>query len=337
MTKWTGVFPAVTTKMTKDGEVDLVATQSSIERLIKAGVSGVIVLPMLGENASLSLTEREKVIRAGADVARGRVPLLSGLAEISLANACANAKAYRSFGAEGLMVFPSLAYKTDIRETAEWYRGIARAASLPIMIYNNPIAYGVDVTPNILKDLGGTPEIVCIKEETGDIRRVTDIFVELGDRFHVFCGVDDLIVESSALGVTGWVSGMTNVWPAECVELFNLCAEEKFSEARALYHILTPSFHLDTHVKLVQYIKLAEHIVYGAPEWSRAPRLPLVGEEREFVISTVKAAMATLKARGGKNAHASTPMAAEADRLSMLDQLAALHDERHVRTLVGQE
>jgi 4-hydroxy-tetrahydrodipicolinate synthase len=302
MTRWTGVFPAVTTKMTKDGEVDLAAMQSSIERLIKGGVSGVIVLPMLGENASLSLDEREKVIRAGAEVARGRVPLLSGLAEISLANACANAKAYKSFGAEGLMVFPSLAYKTDERETAEWYKAIARAAALPIMIYNNPIAYGVDVTPRILKALAATPEIVCIKEETGDIRRVTDIYVELGDRFSVFCGVDDLIVESMSLGATGWVSGMTNAWPEQCVELFKLCADGKFADARKLYHILTPAFHLDTHVKLVQYIKLAEHIVYGAPEWTRAPRLPLIGEEREFVIATVQAAVAGLKARAGKAA-----------------------------------
>jgi 4-hydroxy-tetrahydrodipicolinate synthase len=302
MARWTGVFPAVTTKMTKDGELDLAATQASIDRLIKAGVSGVIVLPMLGENASLSLGEREKVIRAGVEVARGRVPVLSGLAEISQADACAHAKAYKGFGAEGLMVFPSLAYKTDPRETAQWYRGVARAASLPIMIYNNPIAYGVDVTPEILKELVDTPEIVCIKEETGDIRRVTDIYVELGDRFDVFCGVDDLLVESAALGVTGWVSGMTNVWPEECVELFNLCAAGKFAEARGLYRILTPSFHLDTHVKLVQYIKLAEHIVYGAPEWTRAPRLPLIGEEREMVIRTVSAAIRGLKARAGKAA-----------------------------------
>jgi 4-hydroxy-tetrahydrodipicolinate synthase len=189
------------------------------------------------------------------------------------------------------MVFPSLAYKTDPRETATWYKEIASASALPIMIYNNPIAYGVDVTPEILKALADTPEIVCIKEETGDIRRVTDIYVGLGDRFSVFCGVDDLIVESAALGVTGWVSGMTNAWPAECVKIFNLCREEKFSEARKLYRILTPSFHLDTHVKLVQYIKLAEHLVYGAPEWTRAPRLPLVGAEREQVIATIQQAI----------------------------------------------
>jgi 4-hydroxy-tetrahydrodipicolinate synthase len=165
------------------------------------------------------------------------------------------------------------------------------------MIYNNPIAYGVDVTAEVLRDLVDVPEIVCIKEETGDIRRVTDTYIEFRDRFSVFCGVDDLIVESSSLGVTGWVSGMTNVWPAECVAIFNLCAQQRYAEARELYHILTPSFHLDTHVKLVQYIKLAEHLVYGAPEWTRAPRLPLVGAERAHVVSTIEGAIAALDTR----------------------------------------
>lgn len=300
MTKWTGVFPAVTTKLTKDGEVDVQATSDSVDRLIRNGVSGVIVLPMLGENASITLPEREAIIRGAVEAAAGRVPVLSGLAEITLDNAKANAKLYESFGAQGLMVFPSLGYKTDPRETAEWYKGIAAASSLPIMIYNNPIAYGVDCTVDVLRELVDTPEIVCIKEETGDIRRVTDMYIAFGDRFSIFCGVDDLIVESSALGVTGWVSGMTNVWPAECVELFDLCAQNKYPEARALYRILTPSFHLDTHVKLVQYIKLAENLVYGAPEWTRAPRLPLVGEEREHVISTVRKAIDALSRRSKK-------------------------------------
>lgn len=297
MKKWTGVFPAVTTKLTMEGKVDLQAMKDSIDRLVKAGVSGIIVLPMLGENASMSPKEREEIIRSAVEVVAGRVPVLSGLAEITLDNAKTNAKLYESFGAQGLMVFPSLGYKTDARETVEWYKGIASASSLPIMIYNNPIAYGVDCTVNVLKQLVDTPEIVCVKEETGDIRRVTDMYVELGDRFGIFCGVDDLIVESCALGVTGWVSGMTNVWPSECVELFELCAQNRYDEARALYHVLTPSFHLDTHVKLVQYIKLAENLVCGSPEWTRAPRLPLVGNERQFVISTVQQAIDTLAQR----------------------------------------
>ncbi|MFC3327200.1 dihydrodipicolinate synthase family protein [Mesorhizobium cantuariense] len=295
MTHWQGVFPAVTTKLNQDGSIDIEATQASIDRLITNGVSGIIVLPMLGENASLQLQEREAVIRAAKDVVAGRVPLLSGLAEISTANATAAARKYQDFGAEGLMVFPSLGYKTDPRETAEWYKAIANASDLPIMIYNNPIAYGVDVTPAILKVLADCPTIVAVKEETGDVRRVTDMIIELGDRFDIFCGVDDQIVESMALGATGWVSGMTNAWPKQCVRIFNLCATGDFAGARDLYRIMTPSFHLDTHVKLVQYIKMAEHLVYGAPEWTRAPRLPLVGEERARVTAIIEAAIEKLR------------------------------------------
>ncbi|QND67153.1 dihydrodipicolinate synthase family protein [Mesorhizobium loti] len=295
MTHWQGVFPAVTTKLNQDGSIDIEATQASIDRLIANGVSGVIVLPMLGENASLQPQEREAVIRAAKEVVAGRVPLLSGLAEISTANATAAARKYQDFGAEGLMVFPSLGYKTDPRETAEWYKAIANASDLPIMIYNNPIAYGVDVTPAILKALADCPTIVAVKEETGDVRRVTDMIIELGDRFDIFCGVDDQIVESMALGATGWVSGMTNAWPKQCVRIFNLCAAGDFAGARDLYRIMTPSFHLDTHVKLVQYIKMAEHLVYGAPEWTRAPRLLLVGEERARVTAIIEAAIEKLR------------------------------------------
>jgi 4-hydroxy-tetrahydrodipicolinate synthase len=297
MRTWTGVFPAVTTKMTKDGLVDLKTTQASIDRLIGNGVSGVIVMPMLGENASLNMAERESIIRAAREVANGRVPVLSGLAEITGEGAKAHARAYETFGAQGLMVFPSLGYKTDPRETVSWYKAIAGASSLPIMIYNNPIAYGVDCTAEVLRELVDTPEIVCIKEETGDIRRVTDTYIEFGNRFSVFCGVDDLIVESCSLGVTGWVSGMANAWPAECVQLFQLCQQNRYEEARKLYRVLTPSFHLDTHVKLVQYIKMAEHLVSGAPEWARSPRLPLVGQEREQVVATIKATIEGLKTK----------------------------------------
>ena len=296
MTNWSGVFPAVTTKLRKDESIDLEWTQKSIDRLINNGVSGVIVLPMLGENASLAMSERESVIRAAKEAVAGRVPLLSGLAEVSAASAVASARRYESLGAEGLMAFPSIAYKSDPRETAAWYKGLAAACSLPIMIYNNPIAYGVDVTPSILRELADTPSIVCVKEECGDIRRVTDIFNACGDRYLVFCGVDDLILESVMLGATGWGSGMTNAWPAECVRLFDLCVAGRLDEARRLYRIMTPAFHLDTHVKLVQYIKLAEHLVYGAPEWVRAPRLPLEAGERQKVAQVIEEAISHLAA-----------------------------------------
>lgn len=291
---WTGVFPAVTTKMKRDGSIDIEASQAAMERLLASGVSGLIVLPMLGENASLSPAEKEQVIRAAREVVAGRVPLLSGLAEITLDTACEMARRMESWGAEGFMAFPSLVYRTDADETVHWYRTIGAATGLPIMIYNNPLAYRVDVTPEILDRLADVPTIAAIKEETGDIRRVTDLFNAHGDRFDVFCGVDDLILESVALGAVGWVSGMTNAWPAECVELFERCRAGDLEAARPLYRLLTPAFHLDTHVKLVQYIKLAEHIVYGAPEWCRTPRLPLSGAERAQVVSVIESACAGL-------------------------------------------
>ena len=295
MPAWTGVFPAVTTKMREDGSIDLVATGHSVERLIENGVSAVIMLPMLGENSSLTIEEKEQVVRVGVEAAAGRVPVLSGLAETSQDNAIAAAKRYKTYGAQGLMVFPCLGYMTDPRETSAWLRGIGSATDLPIMIYNNPISYKVDVTPEILETVRDVDTIQYIKEETGDPRRVTDLYNALGDRFGIFCGIDDLIVESIALGVTGWVSGMTNAWPKECVALFKLAQAGRYEEARKIYRIMTPSFHLDTHVKLVQYIKLAEHLVAGSPQWVRAPRLPLVGAELAFVEETIQSAIAALK------------------------------------------
>ncbi len=292
---WSGVFPAVTTKMRPSGAVDIAATQTSIDRLIASGVSGVIVLPMLGENASLTQVERDAVVTAAREAVAGRVPLLSGLAELSTADARRAAKNYARLGAEGLMVFPSLAYRTDRAETVAWYKAVA-AEGLPVMIYNNPLAYRVDVDIPTLEALAGVPEIVAIKEETGDIRRVTDLFNAFGSRFAIFCGVDDLILESLALGAVGWVSGMTNAWPAECVHLFDLARAGEAPEALALYRLMTPAFHLDTDVKLVQYIKLAEHLVTGAPAGVRPPRLPLRGAEKTRVTAIIRKTIADLAA-----------------------------------------
>lgn len=297
MERWTGVFPAVTTKLAQNGALDLRATQASVERLIENGVSAVIMLPMLGENACLSEAEKIAVLEAAKEAAAGRTPVLSGLAEITTDSAKARARQFEKIGIDGLMLFPSIGYRTDARETEAWYRAVAGASSLPIMIYNNPLAYGVDVTPDVLQKLADVETIVAIKEETGDVRRVTDMFVECGDRFQIFCGVDDQILESVALGAVGWVSGMTNAWPAECVRLFNLCVAGDLEAARSLYRLLTPAFRLDTHVKLVQYIKLAEHVTAGAPEWCRAPRLSLEGDERERVLSILRSTVAALSAR----------------------------------------
>jgi len=293
---WAGVFPATTTKLAADGGVDLDATQAGLDRVITSGVSGVIVLPMLGENAALTQAERDAVVTAAKEVVAGRVPLISGLAELSTDDAAWAARNCQRLGAEGMMVFPSLAYRTDRRETVAWYKAIAAASDLPIMIYNNPIAYRVDVDVETLKSLSDVPQIVAVKEETGDVRRVTDLCNAFGDRFDIFCGVDDLLLESVALGVTGWVSGMTNAWPVQCVKLFDLARSGQFAEARRLYRILTPAFHLDTDVKLVQYIKLAEHLTYGASPAVRAPRLAIEGDELAHVEAVIRKTIADLEA-----------------------------------------
>jgi 4-hydroxy-tetrahydrodipicolinate synthase len=236
------------------------------------------------------------VLKIAVETVGGRVPIVSGLAETNTGSAIQFAKDAEIIGVQGLMVFPGLTYKSDDRETVEFYRAIARATKLGIMIYNNPRGYGVDMRPDLLEQLKGEANIVAVKEESYDTTRVTDLYNQFGDRFLVFCGVDDLVLESAALGVTGWVSGMANAVPKESVELLNLAVSGDFEKARKLYRVLTPLFHLDVHVKLVQYIKLAENITAGYSENLKAPRLKLEGEERRKIIAIVEKTMADLKA-----------------------------------------
>lgn len=294
---WSGVFPAVTTKMKADGSLDEAAIKKGLQRLLDGGVGGVVMMGMVGENASLTPEEKRRVLTIARDTVGGRVPIVSGCAETSTAAAMQFARDAEAIGIDGLMVFPGLTYKSDGRETVAFYRSVAQSTKLAIMLYNNPRGYGVDLTPALLEELKSEPNIVCIKEETYDTTRVTDLYNQFGDRFIVFCGVDDLVLESVALGVKGWVSGMANALPEESVELLNLAVAGKYDEARTLYRILTPLFHLDTHAKLVQYIKLAEQAYAGFSETVRAPRLPLEGEERARVLAVVKKTQADLAAR----------------------------------------
>jgi 4-hydroxy-tetrahydrodipicolinate synthase len=293
---WRGVYPAVTTQMNEDGTLDLEATQRGVERLVDGGASGLVMMGMVGENSTLDRGEKHTVLRAGLEAARGRVPVLSGVAECSRAAALTYAREAETIGAHGLMVFPVLGYKTDADETVAHYRAVAQASALPILIYNNPVGYGVDVTPELLERLADCPTLAAIKEESYDVRRVTDIHHRVGERYAVVCGVDDLLLESAVLGATGWVSGMANVYPAECSRLLQLAARGEFVRALPLYRALTPLFHLDTQVKLVQYIKLAGQCRGLGREWVRAPRLPLAGAERLMVERLVAATDATLGA-----------------------------------------
>lgn len=291
MIEWRGVSPAVTTQFRADQSLDLEATAAHVEHLLRSGVHGLIMLGTVGENCSLEPEEKREVLRAAVGAAKGRVPVLSGVAEFTTAAACRFAADAEKLGADGLMVLPAMVYKSDRRETLAHFRAVARASGLPIMVYNNPVTYGVDITPEMLAELASEWSIVAIKESSDDVRRLTDIINATGDRFILFCGVDDLALESLMLGASGWVAGLVNAFPEETVRLYDLAAEGRFAEALPLYRWFMPLLHLDTHPKLVQYIKLAQAMAGAGSEMVRAPRLPLDDEEHARIAAVIQAAL----------------------------------------------
>lgn len=285
---WQGIYPAVVTHFTAKGGLDLPATRRHAEAMLAAGCHGMIALGTLGENGSLESGEKVEVLKALTGIPG---PLIAGVAETSTAAACRAAESAAKAGAQGLMVLPALAYKADAREAIAHFRAVARATSLPVMIYNNPVSYGVDLPPESLADLADEPTLVAIKESSDDIRRITDIRNECGDRYALFCGVDDLAFEAAALGADGLVAGLVNAFPAETVRLWTLARVGDLEPARALYRWFMPLLHLDCHPKLVQYIKLAVQEVGLGSEHVRPPRLPLAAEERERVLRIIRDAI----------------------------------------------
>jgi 4-hydroxy-tetrahydrodipicolinate synthase len=291
------VFPAVTTQFRDDQSLNLEGTARHIERLIEAGAGGVIMLGTLGENCSLEYSEKLDVLRAAVRQARGRVPVLSGVAESSTALACRFAADCERAGAEGLMVLPAMVYKSDSRETMAHFRAVAKASGLPILCYNNPVSYGVDITPAMFAEMADEPKFVAIKESSENVRRITDLKNMCGDRYLLFNGVDDLALESAVLGAVGWVAGLVNAFPEESQLLWDCAMSGRYDEARTIYRWFTPLLHLDTHVKLVQYIKLATAETGLGTETVRAPRLPLVGKERDDILAIIRQAIRTRPAR----------------------------------------
>jgi 1-pyrroline-4-hydroxy-2-carboxylate deaminase len=283
-TNWHGIYPAATTQFRPNGELDVPATLRCLDRLLEARVDGLIMLGTVGENCSLEYGEKLDVLRATVEHANGRVPVLTGVAEYTTALACRFAADAQRAGVNGLMALPAMVYKSDSRETVAHYRTVARATDLPIMVYNNPVSYNVDITPAMFADLADEPKFVAIKESSENVRRITDLRNVCGDRYTLFGGVDDLVLESLVLGADGWVSGLVNAFPAESRKLWDLAKSGRWDEARRIYFWFTPLLHLDTHVKLVQYIKLVMQECGIGSEHVRPPRLPLVGEERERVI-----------------------------------------------------
>jgi dihydrodipicolinate synthase/N-acetylneuraminate lyase len=290
-TPWAGVFPAVTTAFAQNEQLDHEAMERHWEALMSAGVHGLVVLGSLGENGSLQPEEKQEIIRLAVQVTKGRVPVLSGVAETTTAAACAFVQQASAAGVDGFMVLPPMQYVSDHRETLHHLRSIAAATDRPIMIYNNPVAYRVDITPEMFLELSDNQRLVAIKESSDDVRRITEIKRLTGDRYALFVGVDDLAMESLLMGACGWVAGLVCAFPKETVALYNLIQEGRKEEALALYRWFVPLLRLDTDIKFVHYIKLAQAMVGLGSEHMRAPRLPLKGDERSQVQRLVAEAI----------------------------------------------
>jgi dihydrodipicolinate synthase/N-acetylneuraminate lyase len=290
---WKGVFPAITTQFRDDESLDLAATAKHLEAMIEAGIHGVVLLGTVGENTALEYHEKLEVLREIKKTVRGRIPVLTGVAEYTTALASRFARDAEKIGLDGLMVLPAMVYKSDARETIAHYRAVAKATGLPIMAYNNPVSYAVDITPEMFRELMDVPNLVAIKESSENVRRITDLVNIVGDRFILFAGVDDLVLESILLGAQGWISGLVNAFPAENRALWDLSTSGQWEEARELYRWYTPLLHLDTKIKLVQYIKLAMAETGLGSEMTRAPRLKIEGAERDEVLAIIRHAIAT--------------------------------------------
>ncbi len=290
-TNWRGVFPAVTTKFDLAGRVDAAAMNKHIDWQIKAGVHGIIILGTLGENAVLSADEKMEVVKIALEASAGRVPVLATVAETTTQGACNFAKKAAEAGVAGFMVLPGMLYVSDAQETMTHFRTVAKATDKPIMIYNNPVSYRVDITPEMFAELADEPSFVAIKESSDDVRRLTDIRNLVGDRYQIFTGVDDLAFESLVLGAVGWVAGLVCAFPRETVAIYELVQQGRINEAREIYRWFMPLLHLDVSTKLVQNIKLAEAMVGCGTEHVRAPRLILAGEERERAMDIISKAI----------------------------------------------
>ena len=289
---WSGVIPAATTQFATDYSVDIDATQRVLDALIKDGVDGIISLGTVGENNSLDADEKRKVLSAAVETSNGRVPIITGVSELTTERAVAYARDAEKLGADALMLLPAMVYVPTPEELEAHFRAVAAATSLPIMLYNNPTIYRVGVNNSDLKRLADVPNIVAVKESAPDSRRITDIINELGDRYKVLVGLDDVALEGLLMGACGWVSGLTNAFPEESVALVKAAKERDLDRAIEIYRWFMPMLHLDAVSDLVQSIKLAEQIMGRGSERVRMPRMPLAGERRKEVIAMVEKAAA---------------------------------------------
>ncbi|MBT1446491.1 4-hydroxy-tetrahydrodipicolinate synthase [Shewanella sp. JM162201] len=289
---WQGVYPAISTQFNDDGCINFDSNTRMLEQLIADGIDGIIALGTIGENASLSADEKRAFLKHTVSVVKGRIPVIAGCTENTAPLAMQYVKDVEAIGVDGVMLLPAVVYRGTKREVITHYQMVARATQLPIMIYNNPVSYGVDIDLEMTAVLAKEPNIVAIKESTTDTRRLTELQSRFGDRFTLFCGVDDIALESILLGATGWISGLTNVFPRESVTLYRLARAGRIEEAREIYRWFMPLLRLDTIPTLVQCIKFAEQLAGRGSENVRMPRMTLIDDERAYVEKVVGEAMA---------------------------------------------
>jgi 4-hydroxy-tetrahydrodipicolinate synthase len=285
---WKGVFPAVTTKFHADGSLDMDLFFKNIDFQLESGVHGIILGGTLGESSVLSQEEKISLTKETVDYVSGKVPVILNIAEGATQEALFWAAKAKELGASGLMILPPMRYAADAREVVAYFKAVANSTDLPIMIYNNPVDYKTLVTIDMFAELSDCSNIQAIKESTRDISNVTRMINRFGDRYQLLCGVDTLAMEELLMGAVGWVAGLVCAFPKETVTIFNLVNEGKIEEAREIYRWFLPLLELDIHPKLVQYIKLAEFHCGIGSEHVRAPRLTLIGEERERIEKIIK-------------------------------------------------
>tara|TARA_R110002126_G_scaffold66457_10_gene168979 strand:- start:403 stop:1320 length:918 start_codon:yes stop_codon:yes gene_type:complete len=290
---WTGVMPAVTTKFTAKDELDLDMFAVNINAQLEAGVSGIILGGTLGEASTLTSNEKKVLMKETVKLVKGKVPVIINIAEQTTKGAIHAAHVAEECGATGLMMLPPMRYKANDYETVTYFKETAKSTKLPIMIYNNPIDYGIMVTLDMLEELMECDNIQAVKESTRDISNITRIKTRFGNRLNVLTGVDTLGLESTLMGADGWVAGLVCAFPAETCAVFELAKAGRIKEALEVYRWFLPLLELDISPQLVQNIKMAEVATGIGTEYVRAPRLPLIGDERKRVATVIKQGMAT--------------------------------------------
>jgi 4-hydroxy-tetrahydrodipicolinate synthase len=290
--KWEGVMPAITTQFDSEGALSLKAFKNNLTHQIKAGVHGIILGGTLGEASTLTSSEKESLLKMTLEQVEGKIPVIMNIAEQSTDQAVGSAKAAETSGASGLMLLPPMRYRATDTETVAYFSAVASSTSLPIMIYNNPVDYKIEVTLDMFEAIRKYENITAVKESTRDITNITRMINRFGDRYKILCGVDTIALESILMGAKGWVAGLVDAFPEETVAIYTYCKAGELEKARAVFRWFLPLLELDISPQLVQNIKLCEQATGLGTGYVRKPRLPLEGSELKRVELIIKESLA---------------------------------------------